>query len=61
LFFFLLLSLLLFIVLYNEYPVSFLEVKSVALTTNPHLVPRLKKEQRCTSTPALGLPDLFLW
>ena len=31
----------------------------VSLTTHPHLVPRLKKEQSHSSTPSLGLRDLF--
>ena len=29
------------------------------LTTNPHLVPSLKKEQSYSSTPSLGLRGLF--
>jgi len=33
--------------------------RGVALTTHPHLVLRLKKELSCTSTPLLGLRDLF--
>jgi len=31
----------------------------VALTTHPHLAPRLKREYSYTSTPPLGLRDLF--
>ena len=31
----------------------------VALTTHPHLEPRLKKEQSYTSTPPLGLRAMF--
>jgi hypothetical protein len=31
----------------------------VALTTHPHLVPRLKKEYSYTFTPPLGLRGLF--
>ena len=33
--------------------------RSVAMTTNPHLAPRLKEEQSYTSTPPLGLRGLF--
>jgi hypothetical protein len=33
--------------------------RGVAMTTNPHLAPRLKKVWTCTSTPHLGLRDLF--
>jgi hypothetical protein len=32
---------------------------SVALTTHPHIVPRWKKEWRCTSTPPLGFCALL--
>jgi hypothetical protein len=32
----------------------------VALTTHPHLAPRLKKEWSYTSTPSVGLGGLFL-
>jgi len=40
---------------------SFLGVKQqgMALTTHPHLAPRLKKEWSYTSTPSLGLCGLF--
>ena len=33
--------------------------RRVALTTHPHLAPRLKKEQSCTSSLPLGLHNLF--
>jgi hypothetical protein len=33
--------------------------RGVALTTHPHLVPRLRKEESYTSTPRLGLHGLF--
>ena len=33
--------------------------RGVALTTHPHLAPRLKKEQSYTSTPPLGLRGLL--
>jgi hypothetical protein len=33
--------------------------QGVALTTHPHLEPRLKKEYSYTSTPPLGLHGLF--
>jgi hypothetical protein len=33
--------------------------RSMALTTHPHLAPKLKKEWSYTSTPSLGLYDLF--
>ena len=47
--------------LYNGYQVSFPGVKQpgMALTTQPHLAPRLKKEQSCTSTILLGFHGLF--
>jgi hypothetical protein len=38
--------------MYNRYRI-------VALTTHPHLAPRLKKEYSYTSTPGLGLHGLF--
>jgi len=31
----------------------------MALTTHPHLAPRLKEEESHTSTPSLGLHGLF--
>ena len=33
--------------------------QGVALTTHPHLEPRLKKEQNYTSNPSAGLCGLF--
>jgi hypothetical protein len=36
-----------------------LSSQGVTLTTHPHLMPRLKKEYSCTSTPPLGLHGLF--
>ena len=33
--------------------------RGVALTTHPHLEPRLRKEESYTSTPTLGLRGLF--
>ena len=40
---------------------SFLGISShgVALTTHPHLAPRLKEEESYTSTPPLGLHGLL--
>jgi len=35
--------------------------RNVALTTHPHLAPRLKKEMRYTSTPPVGLHDLYIY
>jgi hypothetical protein len=34
--------------------------RGMALTTHPHLVPRLKKDKSYTFTPTLGLHDQFL-
>jgi hypothetical protein len=33
--------------------------RGVALTTHPYLAPRLRKEYSYTSTPLLGLRELF--
>ena len=33
--------------------------RGVALTTHPHLVQRIKKEYSYTSTPSMGLHDVF--
>jgi hypothetical protein len=49
------------ILLYNGYRVfsGGKGGRGVALTTLPHLAPRLKKEYSYTSTPPLGLRGLF--
>ena len=47
--------------LQNVHRISFPGLKrlGVAMTTNPHLAARLKKEYSYTSTPPLGLRGLF--